>query len=105
MVEYRDTAFAFPNFKLKELNNIINSIDDLYLQPLLMLLREDRESIAKRKAEGGKKGGKKVGKKNSKKKVLYNGIKYDSCKALAAAQNVSIQTVSKWIKTGRVSKC
>ena len=105
MVEYRDTAFAFPNFKLKELNNIINSIDDLYLQPLLILLREDRESIAKRKAEGGKKGGKKVGKKNSKKKVLYNGIKYDSCKALAAAQNVSIQTVSKWIKTGRVSKC
>lgn len=105
MVEYRDTAFAFPDFKLKELNNTINNIDDLYLQPLLMLLGEDKESVTKKRAEGGKKGGKKVGKKNSKKKVLYNGIKYDSCKELAAKQNVSIQTVSKWIKTGRVSKC
>ena len=105
MVKYRNQAFAFPDFKLKELNNTINNIDDLYLQPLLMLLGEDRESVAKKRAEGGKKGGKKAGKKNSKKKVLYNGVKYDSCKALAAAQSVSIQTVSKWIKTGRVSKC
>lgn len=105
MVKYRNQAFAFPDFKLKELNNTINNIDDLYLQPLLMLLGEDRESVAKKRAEGGKKGGKKAGKKNSKKKVLYNGVKYDSCKALAATQNVSIQTVSKWIKTGRVSKC
>ena len=63
---------------------------------------EERHRI---RSEAGKKGGKKAGKKNSKKKVLYNGVKYDSCKALAAAQSVSIQTVSKWIKTGRVSKC
>lgn len=110
MVKYRNQAFAFPDFKLKELNNTINNIDDLYLQPLLMLLGEDKESVAKKRAEGGKKGnkGKKAaaGKKGNKnKQVEYEGVKYDSCKALAAAQKVTIQSVSRWIKKGKAKEC
>ena len=110
MVKYRNQAFAFPDFKLKELNNTINNIDDLYLQPLLMLLGEDRESIAKKRAEGGKKGNKEkkaaAGKKGNKnKQVEYEGVKYDSCKALAAAQKVTTTTVTRWIKKGKAIKC
>lgn len=55
---------------------------------------EERHRI---RSEAGKKG-------NKNKQVEYEGVRYDSCKALAAIQNVSIQTVSRWIKKGKAKE-
>lgn len=36
------------------------------------------------------------------KKVSYNGVIYNSCRELAKSLNVSVQTISSWIKQGKV---
>lgn len=41
---------------------------------------------------------------NKNKQVEYEGVKYDSCQALAAAQNVSVTTVIRWIKKGKAKE-
>lgn len=55
---------------------------------------EERHRI---RSEAGKKG-------NKNKQVEYKGTTYDSCQALAASQNVSIQTVTRWIRKGKAKE-
>ena len=64
----------------------------------------DFDAIIKSRSEGGKKGDKikksEAGKKG--KRIIYNGVEYATCKECAAAIGKSINTVTDWIKKGKI---
>lgn len=89
---YRDYALGCEVKKVR-LN------DGRYMKFLEQMLKKEK----KRANAGRKKGAAKGGKNSSpKKKVEYNGVVYDSCAELALAVNKRIETISKWIKDGKI---
>lgn len=64
----------------------------------------DFDAIIKSRSDGGKKGDKikksEAGKKG--KRIMYNGIEYATCKECAAAIGKSVDTVTRWLKEGKI---
>ena len=62
------------------------------------------DSYSESQAEKGKKGDKikkgEAGKKG--KRIIYNGVEYATCKECAAAIGKSVDTVTRWIKEGKI---
>lgn len=62
------------------------------------------DSYSESQAEKGKKGDKikksEAGKKG--KRIIYNGVEYSTCKECAAAIGKSIDTITRWIKNGKI---
>ena len=54
----------------------------------------DFDAIIKSRSDGGKKG----------KRIIYNGIEYATCKECAAAIGKSVDTVTRWIKEGKITE-
>ena len=65
----------------------------------------DFDAIIKSRSEGGKKGDRtkksEAGKKG--KRIIYNGVEYSTCKECAAAIGKSVDTVTRWIKEGKIT--
>ena len=62
------------------------------------------DSYIESRSDGGKKGDKvkksEAGKKG--KRIIYNGVEYSTCKECAAAIGKSVDTVTRWIKNGKI---
>lgn len=82
----------FDDYKDDTIHKKIDDIFELHdLSTIYYYLVEQHTS--------GKKGGKKGGKKNAAKKVIYNGVEYDSLTEMAKKLGVSRVTASKWLKS------
>ena len=64
----------------------------------------DFDAIIKSRSDGGKKGDK-IKKSEAAKKgkrIIYNGIEYATCKECAAAIGKTTNTVTRWVKEGKI---
>lgn len=75
----------------------VDKVNEVYFT----YLEEKNKDMKIKNGEGGKIGGKKS-KTNNIKKLKYDGKTYNSCKELGLAVGKSIQTISNWIKNGKV---
>ena len=83
-------------YKDMDFNNLVtNIIDD---QDVFF------DSYIESRSEGGKKGDK-VKKSEAAKKgkrIIYNGVEYSTCKECAAAIGKSVDTITRWLKEGKI---
>ena len=83
-------------YKDMDFNNIVTSIIDEQ--------DENFDLYSESQSEKGKKGDKikkgEAGKKG--KRIIYNGVEYATCKECAAAIGKSVDTVTRWIKNGKI---
>lgn len=62
------------------------------------------DSYSESQSEKGKKGDKikKIEAAKKGKRIIYNGVEYSTCKECAAAIGKSVDTVTRWIKNGKI---
>lgn len=65
----------------------------------------DFEALKKSRSEGGKKGDKikKIEAAKKGKRIIYNGVEYSTCKECAAAIGKSVDTITRWLKEGKIT--
>lgn len=83
-------------YKGMNFNNIATSIIDEQDEYFDLYSESQSEKGKKgdkiKKSEAGKKG----------KRIIYNGVEYSTCKECAAAIGKSIDTITRWIKNGKI---
>ena len=83
-------------YKDMDFNNLVTNIIDENDEKLDSFFRSQAEKGKKgdkiKKSEAAKKG----------KRIIYNGVEYSTCKECAAAIGKSVDTVTRWIKNGKI---
>ena len=84
--------------KYKDMNfnnlaaNLIDEQDMIFDSYSESQAKKDKKGDKIKKSEAGKKG----------KRIIYNGVEYSTCKECAAAIGKSTNTVTDWIKKGKI---
>ena len=118
MVSKRDVLLSDKNLS-QRLKNALRSVftkndelrekyKDMDFNNLAANLIDEQDTIfdsySESQAEKGKKGDK-IKKSEAAKKgkrIIYNGVEYSTCKECAAAIGKSIDTITRWIKNGKI---
>ena len=84
--KYRDMDFN------NLVTRIIDDQDAFFDSYLESQIEKGKKGDKIKKSEAGKKG----------KRIIYNGVEYSTCKECAAAIGKSIDTITRWIKNGKI---